>query len=176
MELLPLLLSLTTWMTPSPVHAKGLIVNYGNQHTVEVNAQYHGYDLSPYKMRCAGSAISPADLGKTFYVKLPNGDWYGACLFIDVGARHDFETQISIDEIAELPDWMMSMFGVYHSVYSEVYIGSCPTWSSTSQRFKPLITYSREAHPYIPYPKQQLPPHDCQWNGNSSDAIYGDMQ
>jgi hypothetical protein len=158
MEFLPLLISISTWLTPSPVHAKGLLVNYGNQQIVEANALYRGYDLSFYPNRCGGSAISPADLGKVFYVKLPNGEWYGACLFVDVGARVDFANQISIGEVAELPDWMLAKFDKYFSAEGEIYIGSCPNKYSIPQYYKPVITYSNEPHPYIPYPKQQRPP------------------
>jgi len=155
---LPVLISISSWMTPSPVHATGLLVNYGDQNLIELNAKFRGYDLSPYFMRCGGSAISPADLGKAFYVKLPSGEWYGACLFVDVGARVDFANQIAIGEVAELPDWMLAMFGKYYSAQSEIYVGECPRWGTTAKPFKPKITHSFEPHPYIEYPRQQVPP------------------
>lgn len=49
------------------------------------------------------SAISPSDLGKIFWLRVPDGEWIGGCLAVDVGARVDFANQIAIGEIAEAP-------------------------------------------------------------------------
>lgn len=154
---LPVLIAAAVWFTPSPRHAQGLIVNYGNQHMVEVNAQYRGYTLDPYRDRCGGSAISRADIGKMFWLRLPSGAWYGGCLFIDVGARHDFPDQINRDEIAELPDWMMAMLDKFYSARGEIYIGKCPPRGGQAQVYKPDLVYRNDPAPYVPFPPQELP-------------------
>lgn len=46
-----LIITVASWLTPSPRYARGLIVNYGDQSLIEANALYRGYDLSPYPNR-----------------------------------------------------------------------------------------------------------------------------
>lgn len=159
--ILPLLVAWSSWFTPSPRHAYGLIVNYGNQHIIEANAAYRGYDLSYYPDRCAGSAISRMDIGKLFWLKLPDGTWYGGCLFVDVGARHDFPDQIERGEIAELPDWMMDKLGVFYSAWGEIYIGQCPPLSGQPQRYSPELIYRNDTAPYVPFPPQDIQTATC---------------
>jgi hypothetical protein len=158
------LISVDTWMTPMPTHSKGLLVYYGPQWLIQANADYRGYDLSPYNNRCGVSAISPSDIGKVVWLRVET-DWFGPCLTIDVGARHDYPTQVyKTGEIAEVADWMRDMFRFPYgsSRPGEVYVGLCPPAEESQARFyRPEPAWSPEPSPLFHVPPQQYP-IDCE--------------
>lgn len=153
-----LIVALSTWLTPMPSHAEGILLLYGSQRLVELNAEYRGYDLTPYRDRCGLSTISPSDLGKIVWIKTGSG-WYGPCPAVDVAATRDFykivyETQ----EVAELARPQMEMFGKLVT-WGEVFVGNCPDDSVPSQLYRPpleLVKPYREPSMW-PYPAQQIP-------------------
>jgi len=147
-----------------PTHAEGLLVAYGSQGLVEANAEYRGYDLSPYWQRCGVATMSPADLGKIIWLKVDGGEWLGPCLAVDVAAQVDFDRIVyKMHEVAEVPFWMAEMMGFENGGWGQVYIGDCsPGDGSVAQTYAPLKTeWQGEARPlFWPYPTQELP-RDC---------------
>src|SRR3989304_3423043 len=102
------LVSIFSWLGWMRVHAEGATILYGADYLAQANADYHGYTLKGYECGLAG--MSPADLGKTVWVRgrpppiaelgktvWNRGritEWIGPCLAVDVGARKDFYTLI----------------------------------------------------------------------------------
>lgn len=168
-DLLPFIVAFSTWMSASPQHAEGLLVYYGSQQLIEANAAYRGYSLAPYKGRCGVSAISPADLGKIVWLRVEGREWYGPCLFIDVGAKHDFYNLVYIKrEVAEVGPAIRNYFNFKwgSSAWGEIYIGLCPPLDNTSRRpYQPPLAFNSTDYrlPYTQWPEQQLPV-DCTKN------------
>lgn len=159
--LLPLLVSVSTWMTAAPHHAEGLIVLYGNDHLAKANAEYRGYDLSKFKQRCGLAVMSPSDLGKVVWVKDATGEWYGPCLAVDVGARHDFYDLIYVKhEVAEVTETLAKRLRFPHgsSIWGEIFIGQCPPpiWSEPRE-YRPKLVFDNSPTPYREWNKQQYP-------------------
>lgn len=162
---LPLIVAVSTWLTQMPPHSQGLLVTYGSQHLIEVNAQYRGYDLSYYKNRCGVSAISPSDIGKVVWLRVEGQDWYGPCLTVDAGARRHFYHLVYVNhEIAEVPVWMAERFKFPHgsSRQGEVFRGLCPPHSESipEDYAPPLLWDEYGPNPYFKIPDQQIPV-DC---------------
>lgn len=158
------LITVATWLTPLPTHAQGWLVNYGSQNVVEAVAAYRGYDLAPYPERCGVSAMSPADLGQLAWLRLPDGEWYGPCLVMDVAAREHFEQYVRNGEVLEIPRWLAERLGFTHGALGESFIGACPPvpesapeWYLPTWRYDPRPTITPSMYPY---PAPQLPV-DC---------------
>ena len=151
-----------------PTHAEGLLVAYGNQRLVEANAEYRGYDLTPFWNRCGVATISPADIGKVIWLRRVYddhvGEWLGPCLAVDVAAQSDFDRIVyEMHEVAEVPFWMAEMMGFVNGGWGQVYIGDCPPGNdSVPQAYAPERTeWQGEARPlFWPYPAQEWPV-DC---------------
>ncbi len=157
-----MLVSVETWMTPAPRHAEGLLVYYGPDWLAEANADYRGYSLNGFRDRCGLAVMSPADVGKVVWVRLLSGEWYGPCLAVDVGARHDFYDLVYMKrEVAEVTTTLRDLlkFKYGSSGWGEIYVGLCPPeGESKAEEYQPLLSYSQEPSPtFWPYPKQQWP-------------------
>jgi len=155
-----ILVALYIWLQPFPNYVYGNIVNYGNQYLVEVNAQYRNYDLSLYPNRCGVSLMSPSDLGKSVWIKLPSGIWI-QCVSIDAGAWIDYYDLIYLkEEIVEVPNWVLKLFTDNCCItQGEIYIGLCPPENNLYPiKYNPKLelsnTYER---PYFEWNKQQIP-------------------
>lgn len=163
MDWLLVFVSVITWLTPAPAHAYGRLVRYGPQYLVEANADYRGYDLSPYPERCGVAAISPANLGQIVWVRLPGGDWQGPCLAVDVAARSDFARIVYyVQEIVEVSNDIAAFFGFEYGIWGEAAFSVCPpSEASMPKSYQPrLQTDDDHSEPnplFWPYPEQQLP-------------------
>lgn len=169
------LVSMTTWLTPSPQHSQGLLVAYGNQLLVEANADYRDIDLSPYWNRCGISAISPRDLAKIVWVKADD-KWLGPCIFIDAGARHHFYNLVYVNhEIAEIPFWMADMMGFENGEWGEIFIGLCPpTDDSLAVEYQPFLKFDDSGYLlWREWPRQQMPVQCSDWG---ADVTYEGAQ
>ena len=166
-ELFVLMITVQTWLTPLPQYAQGKLVYYGRQYLVEANAEYRNYDLSYYRDRCGGSAMSPADLGKIWWFRLdsePSG-WYGPCLFVDVAARQHFRYYVQgVEEIVEIGDPQRKMLGDFGSqMWGVVWVGRCPPSSIEYEPSRYDLTVEWDRYPYeptpsfYPYQAQELP-------------------
>lgn len=154
------IIALSTWLTPMPQHAYGRIVYYGPDYMAQANADYRGYDLSDMRDECGLSVISPSDLGKLVWVKLPSGLWYGPCLAVDVAARGDFDNIVYVNhEVAEVTFTLAELLGVHYgaSQWGTVWIGQCPPRypSSAPLEYQPPRLYDNIPSPlFWPYPTQ----------------------
>lgn len=145
-----------------PQHSAGLLVVYGDQHLIAANADYRGYSLAPYRDACGVAVMSPSDLGKIIWVRLPNSVWFGPCLAVDVSRRTDFYRYVyQYGEIAEIPNWLASRWGFAHGAPGEVFVGMCPPLNSTPSVYAPPLALDDpplDANPiFWPYPRQVLP-------------------
>lgn len=148
-------------MTAAPHHSKGLLVLYGNDSLAKANAEYRNYDITNFHQDCGVALMSPADLGKIVWIRLPDGSYYGPCLSIDTGARHDFYDLIYVKhEIAEVTETLAKRLRFPHgsSAQGEIYIGQCPppAWSEPRE-YQPKLVFSNEPTPYREWNKQQHP-------------------
>ena len=161
-EIFPLIVAITTWLTPSPAHAEGLLVRYCPADLVEQVAAFRGYDLSPYRDRCGVSLISPADLGRVVWLRVPGGEWYGPCLAMDAANRAHFHRIVYRNrEVAEVPNALAARFGFCCGAPGEIYIGRCPPDGAGEPREyrPPLALDAPDSYtPSMwPYPAQELP-------------------
>lgn len=159
-----LLLALSVWMTPLPRHASGRLVWYGPQSLVELNATYRGYNLSLFRDRCGVAVMSPADLGKVIWLRLPGGEFYGPCLSIDVAGRDNFLHYVNdLNEVAEIATPTRAALGITDDPLNplgEVYVGACPPEIlGTPLPYRVTPEYTTDSfHPSLyPYPPQAWP-------------------
>lgn len=162
-EVITQVITIARWLTPVPEHASGRLVVYGNQPLIEANAHFRGYDLAPYRERCGVSALSPADLGKIYWLRpADSAVWYGPCLAVDVSKRTDFYGYVTeLEEVAEIPRWLAERWGAEFSLRGEVFVGACPPGPESQPlpyTLPPLELTHRYPHPsFYPYPAQQRP-------------------
>lgn len=152
--------SVATWLSPMPSLSEGWLVRYGPDYMGRANADYRDYDLDGFA--CAGALMSPADLGKAFWVKDGN-DWVGPCLSVDVARRVDFYHYVyELEEIAELTDSALAALGIVNGARGQVFVGACPPDApAMPQRYAPLVEWDWppfEPQPiFWPYPVQEWP-------------------
>jgi len=174
-SVLGILVSIATWSAPQPMYSAGLIVIYGNQNLVEANAIFRDYDLSRYPNRCGISAISPAQLGKVAWVRIPGGGWIGPCGVIDAVARADaYRAIYETREIAEVTWDMAAALGFTNGgQWGQIFFGLCPPidgihtqgqeWSdyAVPELYAPPLVIDYDAsephRSFYPYPIQQRP-------------------
>lgn len=110
--------------------------------------------------------MSPSDIGRVVWVRLPSGEWYGPCLSVDVGARRDFYQLVYVNrEVAEVSKRLRDLLRFEHgsSGWHEIFIGQCPpdAHGLTPERYAPALSYSTDArNPNLKLPAQELPA-DC---------------
>lgn len=160
--LFSLIVALSVWMTPAPIHSRGLLVMYGPDSLANSNAIYRNYSLEDMRDHCGLSLMSPSDLGRIVWIRLNDNSWYGPCLSVDVSARHDFYDNVYIrHEIAEvtttLRDKLKFIYG--SSQVGEIYIGLCPPDVESKTRayaYEPQpLKFSAERNPYMQWPRQE---------------------
>jgi len=161
MTAITLTVSIATWLTPMPALAEGWLVRYGPDGLGRANAEYRGYSLDGFA--CAGALMSPADLGKTFWVRYKSGAWHGPCLSVDVAKRTDFYHYVyQLQEIAELTDSTLAALGIVNGARGQVYVGACPPQGERMpQVYAPHLTLDLpplDRNPlFWPYPVQTYP-------------------
>ena len=166
------LVAVSTWLTPLPQHASGLLVNYGSQYVIERAAAYRDYDLSPYRERCGLATVTPVHLGRIAWVRAPGGPWYGPCLVTDTQQMAHFYWGVwVVKEIAEVTRPVAALLGFRSGMPGEVWIGACPPdgGSQPTPYLPPLEWYNGEPRPIFgtpTYPAQELPAHCAEsiWN------------
>lgn len=154
-----LVVTVSSWLTPLPQHAAGKLVYYGPQYLSEANADYRGYDLSPYWNRCGVAVMSPADLGRMVWVRKPGGEWLGPCLAVDVAARIHFARAVwYVGEIVDVPKSVRDALGFEFGMPGEAWIGQCPQ-EGEAQAYDPPKVFVDEVgpNPNFVYPPQELP-------------------
>lgn len=162
---LAIVVTLFAWMTPLPQHAQGKLVYYGPQYLSEANAEFRGYDLAPYWQRCGVAVMSPADLGRTVWLRVDGGEWIGPCLAVDVAARIHFARAVwYVREIVEVPQSVRDLLGFENGVPGYTWIGACPPAVSDlppAEAYDPPLdvdTLTPDArYSMFPYPPQELP-------------------
>jgi len=165
-ELVAILVSISTWAAPQPVHSYGDIYNYGGQSVIEATAAFRGYTLDGYLGGI--SAISPAHLGQVAWVRVGNSGWVGPLTVVDAVARSDAYGSIyERQEIAEVPRWLAHRLGFEYGAAGELYLGLCPPvyeWSVPAPYAPPLVVDHPPYEPHrswYPYPPQQRPVTEC---------------
>lgn len=170
--------AVSTFITPLPANTPlyGKFVNYGGQQLVEANADFHGYDLSPYWNECGAAAMSPVDLGRIFYV-MPTegpaaGEIFGPCVFLDSSQRtsgHFTYSVWTLGETVEAGGNLRDALGLEYGMWGYVWVGQCPPpaedwWEAPQVIYRPPLVIDEppyEADPrYYPYPPQEMP-IDC---------------
>jgi hypothetical protein len=138
---LTIAVTLAAWSAPQPQHTAGYVGWYGDWHVVQANADFRGYTLDGYA--CGGSLMSPSDLGKTFWVRLPSGDWRGPCLSVDCSQRLHFAANVlGRHEVAEVDTSTMAALGQPYRAWTDVWIGTCPAGMySVPQLYRPPVEY-----------------------------------
>lgn len=161
-DLITYVVAVSVWMTPMPQHSRGWLVLYGNERLSLANAEYRGYDIEGYA--CGLAVMSPADLGKTVWVRRPGARWFGPCLAVDTSGRKDFFANVYYrGEIAEVDIRAAKALGFKYGVRGEAYVGSCPPRRGTSvpEYYEPEVHIDHHTQnlsylsAYWPYPKQQ---------------------
>jgi len=153
-----------------PKHAEGLIGLYGPAYVAEANAIYRGYDLDPYA--CGLAVMSPSDIGKIVWLRVPEGEWFGPCLAVDISARKDFKANV-VDQhkVVEADQRAADALGFKWGVWGESYVGLCPPFPTSQAReyevwLEPdLIDPTGDKISYLdryyPLRPQQMPIDDC---------------
>jgi hypothetical protein len=83
----PGFVSLRTWFTPAPTHSVGAVVFYA-PNVMEAQARYRGVNMEGFLDGIA--MMSPADIGRTVWLKRPGHDWEGPYVVLDCAQRDDF--------------------------------------------------------------------------------------
>lgn len=132
-------ISIETWYTRAPIYSFGGAVFYA-PFVMEGTARYRGYSLDGYLDGVA--MMSPADIGRTVWLKRPGGEWEGPFLVVDCARRGDmWPIAITRGEVVEVGfstalRWGMVRGGTWswRTVTAkipdvEVYVGeSLPRW------------------------------------------------
>lgn len=161
-QVITYVVTLAAWMTPMPTHTQGLIDLYGGVGLAEANAEYHGYSLDGYD--CGLAVMSPADLGRTVWVRADRSPWI-RCLAVDVSARKDFYANVKIRQlIAEVDIRAANVMQFQYGKPGEAYVGDCPPRiaESVPVPYKPPIkidwlTGDLSLYPFKKYPEQDRP-------------------
>lgn len=82
----PGMVSMKTWFTPAPPYAYGGAVFY-DPHVMEATAEARGLSLDGFVDGVA--MMSPADIGRTVWLRRPGHDWEGPYLVVDSAAHQD---------------------------------------------------------------------------------------
>jgi len=95
-----ILVTFATWLTPAPKYVIGDVTWY-DPGVMEATCDYRELSLNGYVDGVA--LMSPADIGKTVYLRRPAGVWEGPFLVCDCAMRGDMYSIIVYrNEIAEL--------------------------------------------------------------------------
>jgi hypothetical protein len=82
----PIMINNETWYLDAPQHAYGSAVFYA-PGIMASTAEWRGISLESF---LGGVALmSPADIGKTIWMKLPGGEWEGPYIVVDCARRGD---------------------------------------------------------------------------------------
>lgn len=93
-------ITLKTWFTPAPIYIEGNAVWYA-PWVMEATANYRGLNLEGYLDGV--SLMSPADIGKTVWIKHPEFGWEGPYLAVDCAQQnHMYGVIVSRNEVVEV--------------------------------------------------------------------------
>jgi hypothetical protein len=96
----PGLISYETWFTPIPYYSYGNAVFYA-PHLMRATAEQRGFSLEGYVDGVA--LLSPADIGRTVWMRRPGHEWEGPYLAVDCAQRADmWGTAVHRGEIVEV--------------------------------------------------------------------------
>lgn len=113
------LITVDTWFMPAPKYSYGKAVWYG-RGVMEATAEWRRMSLNNYLDGVA--LMSPADLGKTVWMRRPGHDWEGPYLVVDCAARHDKPRAVIVmEEVVEVGFETAVRWGMVNSDQSEVY-------------------------------------------------------
>ena len=162
---------------PAPKMSFGNVVWYA-QGVMEATAQWRHLDLSDYVDGIA--MISPADIGKTVWLKRPGHNWDGPFLSVDAARRGDMPNVILRNgEVAEVGYQTAVRWGMVNGTtvkiwrYENViaYIGDEPpkryiTPVDYAEWWDSVATYTCkwQAHPYFVFPSS--------WNFRDGTIIH----
>jgi hypothetical protein len=97
---LGILISLAAWWTPAPTYSTGSATWYA-PGVMRANCAYRGYDMTGYLDGVA--MMSPADLGKTVWLRPPGQAWQGPFRVCDCGMRSQvYEMVTTRHEVVEV--------------------------------------------------------------------------
>lgn len=122
-------ITLKTWFTPAPIYIEGNAVWYA-PWVMEATAEYRGLNLKGYLDGV--SLMSPADIGKTVWIKHPEFGWEGPYLVSDCAQQnHMYGVIVSRNEVVEVGYRTAERWGMVNSRQTnefrikgvEVYIG-----------------------------------------------------
>ena len=96
----PGLISFESWFTPAPYFSYGNAVFYA-PNVMEGTARHRGFSLDGYLDGVA--MLSPADIGRTVWLRRPGHEWEGPYLVVDCARRGDmYGTIVHRDEVVEV--------------------------------------------------------------------------
>jgi hypothetical protein len=94
------LVTVDTWFTPAPKYSYGNATWY-DLEVMEATAEWRHLSLEEYLDGVA--LMSPADIGKTVWLRRPNSHWEGPYLSVDCSMRGDMWTNIMLgQEVVEI--------------------------------------------------------------------------
>lgn len=113
------LITVDTWFTPAPKYSYGKAVWYG-RGVMEGTAYWRQLSLEDYLDGVA--LMSPADIGKTVWMRRPGHDWEGPYLVVDCAARGDMPRVAGvIGEVVEVGFETAVRWGMVNSDQTQVY-------------------------------------------------------
>ena len=135
---LGVLISLAQWMTPAPIYSYGAATWYAPgvmEATCQYRADEAGVSYQEWMDEAIGGValMSPADLGKTVWVRGPLG-WEGPFRVCDCGTRGQvYEMVMDRGEVVELgwhtaSSWGMGPHDGGWKMQVEVWIGDFPKY------------------------------------------------
>lgn len=117
--------TIKSWYTPAPEYIVGNAVWYA-PFVMEATAAVRGLDLDGYIDGVA--LMSPADIGRTVWLKRPGHTWEGPFLVVDCAARNDiYPVVVHRGEVVEIGFQTAAKWGMVnatkwdHSYYSRPY-------------------------------------------------------
>lgn len=161
----PGIITIETWFTATPRYAKGNAVFY-SPNVMEGTARWRGLSLDGYQDGVA--LMSPADIGATVWIRLPDGGWDGPFLVVDTAARHDMYPVVTHrNEIVEVGWTTAVRWGMVQRKpdgwYTEDYViedvevlraETLPSWAINLAGLGPMKLVDRSRVPTpIDYPK-----------------------
>jgi len=188
---IPGMIDLQSWFRPAPLYSKGNAVYYAPQ-IMEATAAYRNFHLSGFVDGVA--LMSPADIGKTVWIRRKGYEWEGPFLVVDCARHNDhwpivkFRREVIEVGFSTAIRWGMAKIGgdggkkwtalkwvepdVEVSKINPIALGQnivpidYPDWWLEHARF----TISRQPKPIF------VPPDEWQIGGMTKDQYFGETE